>query len=59
MFTLNGGVETGFIADSGFGNFRDHLGSLLELVAYWWNRFSFNRVWNLVSTDCEVFSVID
>ena len=44
MFTLNdGSVEFWFIVDSGFGSIQDHLGSLHELVAYWWNLFSLNQ----------------
>ena len=53
MFTLNGGVEFWFIIVSGFGSIQDHLGSLLELVSYYWNLFILNQVWDLVSTDHE------
>ena len=51
MFILNGGVGIWFIAESGFCDLRDHLGRLLDLDMWWWNPFSLNQVWDIVSTD--------
>ena len=37
----------------GLGGIQDHFINLIELVAYCWNLFSLNQVWNLVSIDHE------